>query len=286
MAELYTFLVTTVAKLFTTGLATGVSHLFHIVITFLQQNFFGHPFIGATLGFFEAVGGIMLLVGLLKSIILSAEQSMHGEAPALGAKLMSFLKAYAMLLFCRPVVMFFHMFIINIVSLIASPFIPDFSDMEITMKDFNLLSGALSSILFAVVFAVMSIATVLMIFHVFKQYITLYVQVLTGYLYVYDIASGNDNVIGEWGRDVVSGRLTFGLQLMCYQVGMYLCAGAFSGNDYVSYLVGGVLLVGVCTIPSALKKWGNSVGGGGGGGIANLAYMASMMISRGKAATA
>ena len=286
MSELYTFLVTTIAKFITTGLANALAHVFHIVLRFLQQNFFSHGFISATLNFFEAVGALMLLAGAVKTLIVAAEQHLHGESGGLGARMLNFIKAYAMLFLVMPVVLLSHSFVIRLSMRIAAPFVPDFSDVEITMKDASLLDGAASSILFAIIFTIMLISSILILFHTLKQYVTLYVQVLTGYLYVYDVASGNSNAIGEWGRDVITGRITFGLQLICYQVGMYLCAGAFSNEDYTSLLVGSALLIGVCTIPSALKKWGNAVGGGGGGAIATFASVAASVMSKGKAAAA
>ncbi len=260
-------------------IAKASTALFNFITTMLNQSFFTHDFVKGTLNFFQTIGYILLLAGFVKSLITAVEQHVHGDGNDIGARCFSFLKAYGMLLFCRPIINYAHELVLTIVRLITASLSPDFTIISIRFNDIINGTGT-AGIVFSIIFIIMLIVSVLMVFHLFKQYVVIYVQVLTGYLYVFDVAAGNDGAIGEWGRDVISGRLTFGLQLLCYSAGMDFAATGYNTNHVPTYFIAGVLLIGAASIPSILKRWGYSSGSSG-GGLTNVAYMAAMVASRG-----
>ena len=96
----------------------------------LNIHFFNHSFVSGLLGFFEVVGAVVLVIGFVKAVITETERQLHGEGFALGQRALDFLKAFGLLLFCRPVVLGSHSFMLDLADLITSNLTIDIVSFE------------------------------------------------------------------------------------------------------------------------------------------------------------
>ena len=66
----------------------------------------------------------------------------------------------------------------------------------------------------AVVILVMLVATLIMFLSLLKRFATLYIQILLGYVYIFDVVKGNTNSVGEYAREIAAGIITFFVQML------------------------------------------------------------------------
>lgn len=246
--------------------------LFDVCIQLLQNSFFDHSFVSGLLRFFEVVGGLMLAVGFLKRLISEAEKQMHGEGGVFIDQFWDLIKAYALLLFCRPAVLSSHELMVYLADLITSNFYVAPGRLN------GITLNAVTSSLFEILIVIVAIVcTIIMLLTILRQYVILLVQILTGYLYVFDVAAGNSNAIAEWGRDMIGARIAFSLQLVFYEFGITELATSFTGGGQL--VVAGVALLGASIVPTVLKRWGYA-NQNGGGALGRFASTAAMVLPR------
>lgn len=247
--------------------------LFDVCIQLLQNTFFNHSFVAGLLQFFELVGILMLAIGFIRRLLVEADRQTHGEGGNVFEMFKDVFKAYAMLLLCRHAVLASHEFIVYIADLITSNFNVAPSAMNGLQINLTVMS------LFEVITVIIAIVcTVVMILAILRQYVIILVQILTGYLYVFDVAEGNIGGIGEWARDVIGARISFALQLIFYQLGITELSNAFTGNGG-HLVVAAAVLLGVSVVPTALRRWGYA-NQSGGGALGRFVSTAAMMLPR------
>lgn len=222
--------------------------------------FFGNAFVKESLAFFQWFAAILLAAGFLVELLKSAERSAHGERISFAEGVFGLLKGYGMILFVYPVMMCL-MDIFTIISNalcnigISSP--PFVETLQSTLSDASLVTLFVSGI----VTLTICIVSVMMLVRIFRRFAIMYIQILTGYLYVYDLAKGN-NVLGEWGRDVIAGFITFHLELTMYNVGLKLLAIGISETGSIFSFLNGNTFVGLTFLfsvgiaPLVLRRWG------------------------------
>ena len=247
--------------------------------------FFGNGYIQESLSFFRWLAGILITCGLLSQLLRQAERAHHGEAADLRELLFSALRAYGLLLFCSPGILWLNSLFLRLVDILTqiSDVTPQslFSGLSATPELLgNLLLGA-----------GLAVVTWLMVFRLVRRMVTLYIQICVGYFYTYDLMQGN-RVLGEWGREVLAGFITYGFQMVFYEVGLVLLARGMGRVGYVfsvqailsggsDLLVGLVLLFGVGTVPMALHRWGRANQSTGGlGRAAGMAVNVGLSAAR------
>lgn len=232
-----------------------LSNVIPVITNNIHTTFFGNSFITALLGFFKWLAFILLTCGMVARIMRIQEAAHHGEPFHLGDILLDVIKSYGMILFCFPVIQFLNDLFMSstdrIINLVANGE-PAVGIVDVIMaRPPELFGNMLLGI-------GLEIVTIIMLFRSMKRACTIFLQIVLGYLYSYDMMKGS-NMISEWIRDVLAGYLTFAFQLMFYRVGLLLMtqglrvsANLFQGST----LVGITLLVGVSVIPTALRKFG------------------------------
>ena len=219
--------------------------------------FLGSAFVGSMMRFFRWLALILLFCGSIVRLLRMLEAIRHGEAAGMGDLLFDLLKGYGLVLFCLPVVEWMNTLFGTCTAQVL--------DAAVSVETTGSLLGTLSAsdgkiwgtslLLFGLV-----VVTVIMLFRVMKRACTVFLQVVVGYLYAYDLVKGND-VLTEWCRDVLAGYITFAFQLLFYHAGLQLLTNGLRGSGSLlgaDTLVGITLLVGVSVIPAALRKFGQT----------------------------
>lgn len=243
--------------------------------------FFGHAFITESLDFFMWVAGILMAFGFLAQLGRILERAAHDELTPAAEVVFPILRAYGMLLLCKPAVLWLNALFLDITDRLSnvsghaaeSMFEVIAAGWEMTVANWLLTLG-------------MVIITAMMLLRLCKRLVTIYIQIAAGYFYCFDLMRGS-NVLGEWGRDVLAGYITFGIQMVIYKAGLVLLATGLynSGNVFSladgNMLVGCVLLLGVGVVPMALRRWGyaNQQGSGGFGRAVGQAVNVGMSIA-------
>lgn len=256
------------------GSMTGwLVDMYEAVLTVQNNTFFRHDFVSGLLSFFEVVGATLLVVGFVKRLIVTTEAQTHGDgAESVWDIFKDLLKAFGLLIFCRPIVLFSHDLLMYLADLITANL--NAATGNITALSINVLSTTILSLISLIVAIVCSF---IMLFTVLRQYAIMLIQIFTGYLYVIDVAGGGGNGLGEWARDVAGARIAFAMQLVFYKFGMMELANNLAGGAGLFVAVS--CLLGASIVPSVLKRWGyaNQTGSGA---LSRFASTAMMVLPR------
>lgn len=261
------------------GVLRVAENMYNAVTTTATISFFSHDFVTETLSFFRWVAGLILAAGLLLSLAKQAEHRMHGDGGGFQDLILSTVMGYGLLLFCEPVVLFLNDRTIKLATQLSN--ISYKASWSLLWQNSGSAFGAdLMSVIVCIGILVVS---AMMLWRALKRFGVLYIQIFMGYLYIFDVIRGNRNAIGEWGRDVLGGCLTYVFQVMLYRVGMSLVAITIGGGVTAllsaSGLVGLAFLVIAGTSGTILKRWGytNQVAGKG-TQVASMAMSAARLL--------
>lgn len=251
-----------------------ITGLFSFVSSFVSASFFQNEFVDASLDLFYRVGVGVLTLGLIKAIIMQVEGASHGNGFDRSC-IFSFIKAYGLLIFCRPIILLMF----EGTNTLANTMV---SGIQVSVN--FTVAGQILTVapMYTIGLIVTLVCTISVLLQILRQYMVIYIQVLTGYLYIYDVAAGNDQALGEWARDVLSGRITFALQYVCYIYGMSTISSAINNLDVGQLLLSLIFLLGANTIPALLKRWGytGSTAGGAFGRFMGTAANVGMTVAR------
>ncbi len=256
------------------GVLRVAENMYNAVTTAATASFFSHEFVKETLSFFRWVAGLILAAGLLLSLAKQAERRMHGDGGGFQDLILSTLMGYGMLLFCEPVVLFLNDRTLKLAANLSN--LSYKASWSLLWENSGSAFGA--DLLSVIVCIGILVVSIMMLWRALKRFGVLYIQIFMGYLYIFDVIRGNRNAIGEWGRDVLGGCLTYVFQVMLYRVGMSVIAMTIGGG--VTALLSAHGLVGLAFLVTAggsgtiMKRWGytNQVSGKG-------TQMASMAMS-------
>lgn len=251
-----------------------ITGLFSFVSSFVSASFFQNEFVDASLDLFYRVGVGVLTLGLIKAIIMQVEGASHGNGFDRSC-IFSFIKAYGLLIFCRPIILLMF----EGTNTLANTMV---SGIQVSVN--FTVAGQILTVapMYTIGLIVTLVCTISVLLQILRQYMVIYIQVLTGYLYIYDVAAGNDQALGEWARDVLSGRITFALQYVCYIYGMSTISSAINNLDVGQLLLSLIFLLSANTIPALLKRWGytGSTAGGAFGRFMGTAANVGMTVAR------
>ncbi len=240
----------------------------------VQSIFFQNNFIVMFLALFKWLAMILLTVGFIARLMRMLDATRHGESADFRDCLTDILKAYGLTLFCLPIMNFLNQLFAVVSNQVVAliPQNPSFSITAALLGRANVTGNLLLVIVVLVI-------VLIMFFRVMKRVCVIFLQIVLGYLYAYDIAKG-DNMIGEWAKDVLAGYLSYFFQMMFFRIGIALfSAGLSAGSSPYSgdCLVGLALLIGVTAVPSALKKFGQSSSSGVGRSFGQVVMMGASM---------
>jgi len=256
----------------------AVDTVYTLTLTIMTAGFFNNAYVVESLGFFRFLSFMILAASLVFSLFSMLEKEMHGDYSDRKAIAFNFIKAWGMLLLVQPVVM------------LTNDWIFRTSDMLSNVSLTNSVSEAMSTLTAParlatlgvydmILLIVIAIVSVIVMLAALSRYAVLYIQILTGYLYVFDVGRGNTNAIGEWGKDVLAGCITFGMQFICYRIGMVMIANGIVFGDIPGTIVGLAFMVGASTAGATLKKWGTAIQKQRGQGMTQLVNV-GMMAAR------
>lgn len=245
----------------------------------LNVDFFKTAYVREFLDFFYFLAWIILAVGFIKGLVTELEHSSHGEASLLQDITKNFMIASGVVFFARYGVLWVNQMTLKLINDLTNVTLGSVWDSASILPLGGLLSSdALWVLVIMIVIVIISIIT---LWSAFKRCGILLLQIVTGYFYSFDLASGNSGVLGEWIRDVVSGCITFSFQIILYQIGMkYIAEGLLAinslGEIYNSSLITGLIFLSTAgSVPTIMRRWGYASQHGSG----RLTQTASLALS-------
>ena len=232
--------------------------IYNSLTSTLNASFFDNAYIRETLSFFQWLAGILLTFGFVSALFRLLERSAHGESVNPTWMFFSAAQAYGMILFCKPIMFWLNEAFYDLANVLTNVSIT--VDVSQTMSHMQpgLQSQLVRSLIVTIIIVVVSC---IVLFKALQRFVVIYIQIATGYFYVFDLMHGN-NTLGEWGRDVISGFVTFGFQYCLYRVGMVLIlqgatdSGALINFTNSNFVVGLCFLLGVGAVSASLRRWG------------------------------
>ena len=224
-----------------------------------------HEWVSAVLDFFAWLAGILLMFGFFTGLLQHLEKMHHGEGGKSGFRdsLFGLLQGLGLIVFARPVVALMSEYTMWVGAVLCNTSVQGYT------PDITLFSDIFEHIGQLFLGAAFAIVSLVMLWRLFKRMMTMFLQIILAYFYAYDLGKG-DRVLGEWGREVVAGSVSFALQVVAYRMGVLFVYKGFTNNADLSSIlsiadcaVGMMLLVGCGLIPHYLnRKWANTQGGG------------------------
>lgn len=272
IADLLTFLLNPMSLLDTllTSLASTIGEwaleIVGVVGEFDPGIALEHEWVSAVLDFFGWLAGILLAIGFVTNLLQHLEKMRHGDGDMSGFKdgLFGLLQGLGLILLARPVVILLSEYTMWIGAVLCNTDAVQGYTPDITL--FSDIFEHIGQLFLGAAFAIVSLV---MLWRLFKRMMTMFLQIILAYFYAYDLGKG-DRVLGEWGREVVAGSVSFALQVVAYRMGVMFVYKGFTNNADLSSIisiadcaVGMMLLVGCGLIPHYLnRKWANTQGGG------------------------
>lgn len=259
-------------------LTEAISVFLNAISVSLNNSFFGTEYIKEFLDFFYFLAWIILSVGFIKGLVTELERSRHGEASLLEDIFKNFMIASGVIVFARYGVLWANEMTVKLINDLTNVTLGSVWDAA---EGINIaLGGGSPSILwFLIVLTVIIVISVKTLWSALKRCGVLLLQIISGYFYSFDLASGNSGVLGEWVRDVISGCITFGLQIILYQIGMrYISDGLLrlsssQGLFNPSVILGLTFLATAGSVSAIMRRWGYS-NQQSGGRLSQTAYLA------------
>lgn len=260
-------------------LCSMTGHFINIITVTFGNDFFNTAYINEFLDFFYFLAWIILAVGFIKGIVTGLERSSHGEASLLDDMIKDFMKASGVVFFARYGVLWANQMTVKLINDLTQVTLG--SIWNAGEGDKIGLADPGSLIWFTVMLIIITVVSVKTVWAAFKRCGVLLLQIVTGYFYSFDLASGNSGVLGEWVRDIAAGCVTFSLQMILYQVGMrYISDGllVLSGSEGLynsSIVIGLTFLATAGSVSTIMRRWGYSSQPGSG----RLAQTAGVALS-------
>ena len=232
--------------------------IYNSLTSTLNTAFFNNAYIKETQSFFQWLAGILLTFGFVCALFRLLERSAHGEPVNPSWMFFSAAQAYGMILFCKPVMFWLNEVFYELAEKLTYVSITVNVSKTMSHMQPGLQSQIVRSLIIVIIIVVVSC---IVLFKALQRFVVIYIQTATGYFYVFDLMHGN-NTLGEWGRDVISGFVTFGFQYCLYRIGMVLILqGADDRGDFINFtnsnfVVGLCFLLGVGAVSMSLRRWG------------------------------
>lgn len=267
------------------SLCDAIGNFVNALAVIYSNVFFATEYINEFLDFFYFLAWIILSVGFIKGLVTELDRSYHGEASLLQDLFKNFMMASGVIFFARYGVLWANEMTIKLINDLTNVTMGSIWDAAIGISVG--VMGASSIVWFLFVLLIVTVVSIITIWNAFKRSGVLLLQIITGYFYSFDLAAGNSGVLGEWIRDIVSGCITFGLQMILYQVGMkYVADGLIRLSGPIGFfnpnlIVGLTFLATAGSIPTIMRRWGyaNQHGSGRMTQAAYLALSASRLLA-------
>lgn len=246
----------------------------------VPSDFFDDQFISTSLDFFTWAGGIILAVSLAFMLFGVAERKAAGEYIDISTCFLNFLKAVVLLFLSRPaIVATFYMSrqagldlvsgVVNQAANITSPT----GSFNLPAPNLNIFAwfGELGqaiakqiqgSMVQFIVMIIMVGVSISLFFQLLKICGIFYIQIVSAYLYIADVMTGNSDSFLLWIRDVTANCVTFMLEFIFYIGGM-ADINAHSYSDLAKCMPGLACIIAAPFIPMALRQFGFNHGAAG-----------------------
>lgn len=255
----------------------GVGNLVDAITLAFGNDFFNIEYINEFLDFFYFLAWIILSVGFIKGLVTGMERSYHGEASLLDDLIKNFMIASGVILFARYGVLWANEMTVRLINDLTNVTLGSVWDAAAGFSG-GLINSA-SRVWVLIVLIIIIVVSFNTLWTALKRCGVLLLQIVSGYFYAFDLASGNSGVLGEWVRDVASGCITFSLQMILYQIGMrYASDGLLrlfpsQGINNSSVIIGLAFLATAGSVSTIMRRWGYA-NQQGSGRMTQAAYLA------------
>lgn len=240
--------------------------LYTFITTDLPSNFFDNQFVSASLDFFQWFGIVIFAVSFILMLLNVIESRAAGEYVNFSTVFSGIYKSFILLVFSRPLVIWAFDFSHTIATSLLSGIANNVTLPQLPTGLGAILDGIKEAGNLSLISIIMLIMTIVVFFQILTLYGMLYIQIVTGYLYIADVMRGDQSAIIEWTRDVASTGITFMLEYIFYSAGFYIM-DMNALNSISACAPGLILIIGSAAIPTALRKWGYSHGSGSARGV-------------------
>lgn len=258
-------------------LCEAIGNFVNALTVAFGNDFFNTQYVNEFLDFFYFLAWIILSVGFIKGLVTGMERSYHGEASLLDDLIKNFMIASGVILFARYGVLWANEMTVKLINDLTNVTLGSIWDAA-AGSTVGLVNTS-SVLWFVVVLIIIIVVSFKTLWSAFKRCGILLLQIITGYFYSFDLAAGNSGVLGEWVRDVVSGCITFSLQMILYQIGMrYASDGLLrlfpsEGINNSSVIIGLTFLATAGSVSTIMRRWGYA-NQQGSGRMTQAAYLA------------